>query len=174
MPDPNLSAAIQEAYASAPDDAVIFHTLEIRHDSFEEPIRVVRDHVPLNATLEDDAPLNAGEEVTFLAYAFDFQLPPVKSNGVPELLITIDNISQEIEQALRSAAESAGKLEVTYRPYLSTDLSAPQMDPPITLTVLSATADTFRVTARCSFGDLVNKQYPDQDYTAARFPGLVR
>ena len=48
MPDPALSAAIREAYASAPADVVVLHTLEIWHPAFVEdglasPIRVVRN-----------------------------------------------------------------------------------------------------------------------------------
>ena len=34
MPDPSLTQAIQEAYASAPSDVVILHTLELRHPEF--------------------------------------------------------------------------------------------------------------------------------------------
>lgn len=36
MPDPTLSAAILEAYASAPTDEVIYHTLEIWHPVFTQ------------------------------------------------------------------------------------------------------------------------------------------
>ena len=43
MPDPSLSAALQEAYAAAPSDVVILHTLDIRHPAFDRPIRVVRN-----------------------------------------------------------------------------------------------------------------------------------
>ena len=48
MPDPTLSQAIKEAYAAAPSDVVILHTLELRHPDFEDDdgnptaIRVVR------------------------------------------------------------------------------------------------------------------------------------
>jgi hypothetical protein len=51
MPDPTLSEAIQEAYAHAPSDAIILHTLELRHSDFRDDagnptaIRVVRDQV---------------------------------------------------------------------------------------------------------------------------------
>ena len=34
MPDPALSEAIREAYAAAPADVVILHTLELRHPAF--------------------------------------------------------------------------------------------------------------------------------------------
>jgi hypothetical protein len=43
MPDPALSQALKEAFASAPAGTVILDTLEIWHPTFNEPIRVVRD-----------------------------------------------------------------------------------------------------------------------------------
>ena len=83
MPDPALSQAIKEAYAAAPSDVVILHTLELRHPAFVddagEPtaIRVVRDHADLTARLEPGAPLDGGAMVTFIAMAFDLSQPPV-------------------------------------------------------------------------------------------------
>jgi hypothetical protein len=72
MPDTTLSAAIKEAYASA--TAIVYHTLEFRHPAFTEPIRVVRDHNDLLATLEATAPENPGEEVRFVG--LDHRRPP--------------------------------------------------------------------------------------------------
>lgn len=173
MPDTTLSQALAEAYASAPADDVILHTLEFRHPSFTTPIRVVRDYADLTATLEAGAPLNAGQAVTFVAFAFDFRLPDVLSSGVPEIEITIDNVSRDIIGYLDQAAQSASLIEVTYRPYLASDLTGPQMDPPLTLVVREATADVFRVVCKAGFGDLANRKFPSQLYTAERFPGLV-
>lgn len=34
MPDTTLSEALKEAYASAPSDVILLHTLELRHPSF--------------------------------------------------------------------------------------------------------------------------------------------
>lgn len=180
MPDSALSQAIKEAYAAAPDNAVTLHTLEFRHPNFindlgqPTAIRVVRDHQDLVAWLEAAAPLNPGEAVTFLAFAFDFKLPDVEVAAAPEMVITIDNVSAEIEQNLARAVASPYTIAATYRPYLSTDLSGPQMNPPLHLTVQHVKADDFRVTARVSFGDLSNLQFPSDDYTATRFPGLAR
>ena len=36
MPDAALSEALREAYASAPSNVVILHTLEIRHPDFKD------------------------------------------------------------------------------------------------------------------------------------------
>ena len=49
MTDTTLSQALKEAYASAPSEVILLHTLELRHPSFVDDngnptaIRVVRD-----------------------------------------------------------------------------------------------------------------------------------
>lgn len=173
MPNAALSDAIKEAYAVAPQGVVLLDTLEFRHASFTAPLRVVRNTVDIVATLESDAPENGGEAVTFTRFAFDFTLPEVSDGAAPELVIAIDNVNRLIVESLELAVASTDALYVTYRPYLSTDLTAPQMDPPLTMTVHHIEADVFRVTARCGFGDILNRAFPREDYTAARFPGLV-
>lgn len=173
MPDQSLSAAIQEAYASAPSSEVILHTLELRHPTFTEPLRVVNDHEDLTATLEAGAPANGGEAVLFVRYAFRFRLPEVLTSGTPEIEIEIDNVARDIVAALDMAAQSASLIEVTYRPFLASDLSAPQMDPPITLVLHDVEADVFAVRGRASFGDFANRRFPGEWYDAERFPGLI-
>lgn len=172
MPDFTLQDALSEAYASAPSSEIVMHTLEIRHPTFTQPIRVVRDYNDFTATLEADAPLNAGESVNFVGMAFDFVLPEVSKATSPEIEISLDNVSAELIAYLDSAANSADLIEVTYRPYLYSDPSGPQMDPPMTLIVRSVTADVFRVRARAGFADIANRKFPNQVYDTSRFPGL--
>ena len=180
MPDPALSEAIQEAYAHAPSEAIILHTLEIRHPDFRDEngnptaIRVVRDQLDLQARLEADAPMDAGAIVTFVAMGFDLDLPAVDTTPVPEIVVTLDNVSREIVRYLDVAAESQSVIEITYRPYLSNDLEGPQMDPPITLILSEVEADVQRVTARARMMDIGNKAFPSRTYTAKEFPGLTR
>lgn len=173
MPDPALTAAIREAYASAPASEIVYHTLELRHPGFTQPLRVVRDVSPLTARLEASAPADPLAWVEFQPFAFDFSLPEVATGGLPEITITIDNVSAEIISYLDAAANSADLIEVTYRPYLASDLSAPQMDPPLTLTIREASADVFRITARAAYVDLSNRTFPRELYTSERFPGLA-
>lgn len=201
MPDETLSEAIKEAYASAPADVVTLHTLEIRHPSFTEPIRVVRNYadtktwlaldnvnvqavldtltpdeqknVGLVARLEDSAPENPGEMVAFIALAFNLDLPPVDNIPVPEITVSIDNVGREISDALDEAAISQDKIEVTYRPYISTDIEGPQMDPPITLFLADASADPLQVTGRARLLDVGNRAFPSKSYTFKNFPGLA-
>ncbi len=208
MPDPALEQALREAYASAPSDTVILHTLELRHPAFVDDdgnptaIRVVRNFadaehwlrlggaeveavldampaesrgpVGLVARLEADAPKDAGRMVPFIALGFELELPPVDTAPVPEITVTLDNVSREIVRHLDAAATSRETIEVTYRPYLSTDLEGPQMDPPITLTLTEIEVDVFRATGRARMLDIGNKAFPSDLYTARRFPGLTR
>ena len=96
------------------------------------------------------------------------------SPPVPDITVTIDNVSRELIKHLDAAVESAEKIEITYRPYLSNDLSGPQMDPPITLILSEVEADVSRVVGRARMLDIGNKSFPSETYTATRFPGLTR
>jgi hypothetical protein len=173
MPDSTLKQAILEAYASAPDNVIILHTLEFRHSAFSAPIRVVRDHADLTATLEASAPLNAGQAVFFSRFAFELVRPEVSSTGVPQCTIEIDNVNRAIVANIEAALTTTSPILVTYREFISSDLSGPQNDPPITLSVLSVTADVFRIKAVCGFHDLVNRRFPTLAFDSETFSGLA-
>lgn len=179
MPNDALKAALKEAYASAPADDVIIDTLELRHPTFLDDngdpmgIYVVRDHVNITARLEDSAPLNAGQLVEFESVGFDVDQPTVDTAAVPEITVIIDNVSRELMPYLDKAATGRDKIEVTYRPYLDSDLESPQMDPPITLTLSEVKAGVSRVTARARLLDVGNKAFPGETYMASVFRGLV-
>jgi hypothetical protein len=173
MPDSTLSQAIKEAYASAPSASVILHTLEIWHPNFTVPLRVVRDTVTLEATLEAGAPRNAGELVSFVGYAFDIVPPDVDHAAIPQCVIEIDNVSRDILAQFDLALGDINPITVIYRAFLSDDLSGPENDPPLTLTIMSISASVFRIRATAGFGDLTNKRFPGVDYTAEVFPGLI-
>lgn len=174
MPDMTLEEALKEAYAAAPNNLIVYDTLEFRHPEWITPIRVVRDFVNLVARLEADAPLNPGEDVTFTGFAFDMARPDVDPNSSPEVSITIDNVSLEIEDALLQTVTSVYPIEVTYRPYLSSNLTMPAMNPPMTLVLQQVQASSSKITAVARLGDFANKKFPSEEYTSRRFPGLVR
>lgn len=167
MPDSTLSQALKEAYAASPSNAPVYHTLEINHPAFSQPIYVVRDYQDLNANLEDGTP------VTFLRFAFNLVKPEVSATGVPQFTVEIDNVSRDILANVQLAMGSTEQIKMTYREYLASDLSGPQNDPPMTAVLSQITADVFKVRATASFGDYSNKRFPNDEYTAERFPGLV-
>ncbi|WP_337996235.1 DUF1833 family protein [Oleispirillum naphthae] len=201
MPDPNLSEAIREAYASSPSGVVTLHTLELLHPNFDAPVRVVRNHadtktwlalggaavqsvldaldektrrnIGLVARLEASAPENPGEMVAWVALAFDVDLPEVATSAAPEATVTIDNVDQEITRQLDLAATSTEKIRMIYRPYISSDIEGPQADPPMVLTVGDVTVTDMQVSGNAGVSDVGNRAFPNETYTATRFPALA-
>lgn len=173
MPNPTLQQAIKEAYAAAPTDVVVLETLELRHPSFSVPVRLVRDTQDWSLTLESDAPADPGEAVMFVGYAFAIEVPPVEDGAQPQAVVAIDNVSAEIVLEIEAAVTTAEPIELTYRPYLSTDTTGPQMDPPLHLVITQITANVMQITARATYGDYTNRKFPNREYTLTEFPGLV-
>ncbi|MDF3837157.1 DUF1833 family protein [Cupriavidus basilensis] len=174
-----LKQALAEAYASAPADDVIVDTLEIRHPSFVDDngptaIRICRDRVDFQARLEPSAPMHPGALVTFLACPFDFTLPGIEEGRVPQLQIKVDNVDREITAAIESAYQQHAPIEVTYRPYLVSDTSGPQMDPPVTMVLTHIVVNVFVITGTATLNDVHNWPFPNRTYSATSFPGLTR
>ncbi|HWB96055.1 MAG TPA: hypothetical protein VG672_05120, partial [Bryobacteraceae bacterium] len=79
---------LREFYFSNPQEKVSIQTIEFRHSSFVDAdgnpaaARFCNADQPgddFQGTLEDSAPLNAGETVTFVAARFDITLPESNS-----------------------------------------------------------------------------------------------
>lgn len=174
MPDPAISAALAEAYASAPVDAVILHTIELHHPVFTVPVRVVRDRVALDARLEASAPADPGAVVTFVPYAFDLTPPDQTTTGSPQCVLEIDNVSRDILVQVRAAIREAAPVQVIYRAYLAdAALDGPENDPPLRMELQQVSATPLRIRAVAGFPDLLGKAFPRLVYDVARFPGLV-
>jgi Domain of unknown function (DUF1833) len=173
MSDPTLKQAIAEAYASAPSDVIIFETIEIRHSALTVPARCVRDHQVLNARLELAAPIDPGLYVDFQPLAFRLELPSVTPNGVTEIKVALDAVDFELVKSLRAASESGEPIELTYRLYLSNDLTGPQNDPPMHFTLTAPVVSDYSIEATANLPSLVNLAFPTTDYTLTQFPGLV-
>jgi hypothetical protein len=175
MPDPTLSAAIMEAYASSPSGVVVYHTLEIWNPAFSAPIRVVRDTESLDAMIEAGAPRDAGTMVTFTAYAFDIVLPELTTNSVPSCSVEIDNVDRLILAQIDLATTSGEVTTVIYREYLSTDLAVgPENLPVMELTALTVSGTPFRIKMAAGFPDLLNRKFPVLEYDPEIFNGLAQ
>lgn len=165
--DDSLRQAIKEAYVSHNSDVIVYDTIEIDHPAFTSAIYFVRGRKAITATLE------TSEEVTFVPFNFDLVRPEVSPGGSPQCTIEIDNINRAIFTAVSDASRSTSPITITYRMYLSSDLSWPQNDPPIVLSAKSARADLRKVTLTAGYKDLVNAKFPKGTYTTDRFPGLI-
>lgn len=174
-----ITEAMAEAYVSAPHEEIIFHTIEIRHPSFLDDdgnptaIRLVQENEDLVAALESDAPLNPGQWVTFTACPFDFKLPKVEEGSAPGIELTIGNVTRFITPYLEGSVSQLNPIEATYRPYLLSDLSRPQMDPVLTMSITKVSVDAFSVSGKATGDELVNFPFPNDRYTTDRFKNLT-
>lgn len=183
MSDP-WSDALAEAYASAPLADIILATIELRHPSFDSPLRLVADTGQILSldpepvfghmlTLEADAPENGGESVQFFACGFDFSLPDQQEGQLPSVNVAIDNVAYLLTPELDKLVGVRAKLALTYREYLASDPTTPQF---ILngLTMSNVASNLTRVSGQASFADLINRSFPGVVYRAKDFPGLVQ
>lgn len=162
----SLSKAIKEAYAVAPATEVIIETLELSHPKLEETLYIVKQREGITATLEN------GESVYFEPVGFTFSLPAAGENGRQDMQISIDNVDRRISDFIDKAKLFFSPVKVVFRPYLNTDLTAPQMNPPLVLALQDVSVTTQVVAARATFADILNQKFPKEYYLRSRFPSL--
>jgi hypothetical protein len=162
----SLTDAIKEAYAIAPADIVVYDTLEIRQTGVQDPVYLVRARLPITATDEN------GVDKTYEPAGFQFSLPPSNEEGFRSLNIAIANIGRRVSDFVEAAKSEKVPVEMLYRPYVSNDLTQPQMIPPLVLYLKDIQVTPFQVTGRATFMDIVNKKFPNEIYNRDRFPGL--
>jgi hypothetical protein len=170
---------LREHYASNPRGTFAIDTLELRHPGFlgedgvtPAAVRLANDPDPLIATLEDDAPMNAGEEVTFDKGEFEITLPE-SSASIPTMQIAAQNVGRSLMKPIAAAAAIPEPVVGTYRQYLADDPSAPGVviDG---FTIRKVNATPLRVTAQAGFEDDLNVPFGREKYTPEEYPGLVR
>jgi hypothetical protein len=126
----------------------------------------------VQATESYDLTLEDNTVQTFEPVGFNFKLPGQNDQGIQELSIEIDNVDRRIGDFLRAATLSEVGTVVKYRPYLSNDLTTPQLDPPLELVLSDIKITETKVTARASFADIVNLDFLTKLYTRRDFPSL--
>jgi hypothetical protein len=187
MSDPGspYSDDLREFMYSNTPDLVALDTIELRHPAFvaEDGVtpaaaRIVNDGDDLVVTLPDDAPMNAGEEVTFTRCRFDLTLPESNGPGLPSCQLGVENIGEELMAPIEAAVTVPKPIQITYRQVLcpKDDAAAPgeigvEIDG-MTLRRVNATA--LRVTGTAGFEDDLNTPFPRKKYTPQEYPGLVR
>ena len=155
---------LEVVYASAPTDQVIIHTLEIKHPSIDT-IRICADYADHEVTLED------ASVVTFEQSGFDIELPNKDTSGNQVLTFAVSNVDGVAQAALDTALEAGGQITITYRAYLSSDLTTPAQ-PPTVMTLIGATFQAGTVQLKASYFDLLNTAWPRMRYTSDFSPAI--
>jgi hypothetical protein len=174
MPDPTISEAIAEAYASNPVGSVIWETMELWHPAWTDPLYIVGDRLPLDARIEATAERNAGAAVTFVPWSFTFVPPDMSQQSLPQATIDIDNVSREIGRQLDLAILDGRPIKVIWRTYLSgRQMEGPEHLPPIKMELKTVNMSVMSIRATLGFRDLLNATFPSLEYDSDHFPGLA-
>lgn len=153
---------LNRLYASSGPE-VIIETLEIRIGS--------ETHFLCKGYEDIDAVTEGGDRVTFKASAIDIALPARNSDGTQDLQFAIGNINGMVSTAIRKALDDLSNASLTYRNYVSTDLSSPA-SVPYSLAIKSGywTATQAQITA--GYMNILDSAWPRFRYTLPVFPGL--
>lgn len=172
MPDPAVSAAMAEAYASAPEGQVVLDTLELWHPAFTTALRIVADNGALEARLEPDAPREAGALVAFIPLGFRLRPPETMADAPGVLEAEIDTAGREIVAEIDAAVSSLAPVEVIWRRFIGDEAEDGPDYVVRGLTVRAVSATPFRLSAQAGWQDLVNERFPRLIYDRERFPTL--
>lgn len=167
--------AAREAMINAEEDQIILATIELRHPLISAPVRLVCAYTNYSFKLEDDAPVDPGQVVEFIACPFEFDWPAMVEGKAPSLTLNISNVSRMLTGYLEAAIQSLDPIQLTVRPYLeSAPLDGPAMNPVIHMQMDEVLVDDNRVRGEASMEDIHNAPFPRNVYTPDRFPGLRR
>jgi hypothetical protein len=172
---PTHNEALLEAYASCAPSSRVFYTLELWQASFAQPARVVANvGDDMMFGIEQGAPRDAGEMVSFLACPFQAAYPEQREGQPPSTKITIDNVTRELVPLIRAALAVRQYIQVLYREYLSTDLTEPAYGP-VEFELREVQMVGASLTGTAMVKNLQNKRFPrlNKNYDYIQFPSLL-
>ncbi|WP_407575330.1 DUF1833 family protein [Raoultella terrigena] len=112
-----------------------------------------------------------GDSITYKASSIDIALPARNSDGTQDLQFAISNIDGEVSTAIRNALENRDTGSLTYRQYVSSDLSAPATVP-YTLAIKSGSWTAIQAQITAGYMNVLDTAWPRFRYTLNEFPGL--
>jgi len=156
------SAVLNRLYASGGDE-VILDTLQITVGG--QSYWLTRGWDDMTVTLE------TGTSATFTGSAIEIALPARNADGTQDLKFAISNIDGVVSTAIRNALDNLSNASLTFRRYVSTDLSAPA-SPPFTLVIKEGSWTATEVQITAGYMNILDTSWPRYRYTLTDFPGL--
>ena len=170
-----LSEELQVAAAVAPAGRAVLYAYELWHPTMASPIRFVNDVVDLSATLESTAPRNASATVTFSACPLSLQRPEESDTAAsPTVTLARPDVAGLLKPALDDARGDDREWQLIERVYVSDDLSAPAMLPPLIYEVLSVETSGAAASLTAAYGDWQSWAVPRTTFRLSEYPGLSR
>ncbi|MDI3359785.1 DUF1833 family protein [Lelliottia sp. V89_10] len=153
---------LNRLYASSGPE-VIIETLQVVVG--DSTYWLTRGWDDITATLEN------GQQATFTACGIDIALPARNSDGTQDLKFAISNVDGVVSTTIRNALENLESGSLTYRNYISTDLSAPASKP-YTLKIKSGSWTALQAQITAGYMDVLDTAWPRHRYTLPEHPGL--
>jgi len=170
-----LTEAIQEAAAIAPVQRVMLYAYELWHPTMSEPVRFVNDIAPLLATLESEAPRDAGETVEFDACPIEFQRPEESdSAATPTIELSRGDVAGVLKAGVDAARGSLEPWQLIERMYASDDLSGPALLPPLSFELVRVDISGAAASVAAQYDDDFNTAVPRITFQRTEYPGLQR
>lgn len=112
-----------------------------------------------------------GDSVIFMACAIAFSFPARNEDGTQDLKFMLCNVDGVVSSEIRKAIDDLKNASITFRKYISTDLSGP-VERPYTLTVKGGSWTAIAVNITAGFKNVLDYAWPRNRFTLPYFPGL--
>lgn len=143
---------------------------EVIHDTLQ--ISAGDDNYWLTSGWDDvSVMLENGQPATFEASAIDIALPARNADGTQDLKFAISNIDGRGSEAIDKILDEMKSATLTFRRYISSDLSAPASSP-YTLDIKSGSRTPTAVQVTAGYMNVLKTARPRKRYNLAEHPGL--
>lgn len=154
-----FSASFVEAVVSQNTDQVFLFLLTLNHPELSAPIRVVNNTEDL---------VSNGHNYT--AFPFNLVLPQDDGDTLPQVIITLSNVTLEFIDEIRSLT---GALDVTLQVVLASSPNYVEMSIE-GMKTYTINYDAQTIQAVCQVEDVLNMSFPNELYLPSNFPGLFK
>lgn len=153
---------LERLYASSGSE-VIHDTLQIT--AGDQNYWLTQGYDDTTVTLEN------GQTATFEACAIEIALPARNADGTQDLKFSVSNIDGVVSAAIDSILDDLKSATLTFRRYVSTDLSAPAAAP-YTLDIKNGTWTSAAVQITAGYMNVLKTAWPRNRYNLVDHPGL--
>jgi hypothetical protein len=153
----NLSSTAIQALFAAETDEVFVVLITISHPELSTLLRVCSDAI--NTTSRSNV---------FYAYPFDIALPSDEEGAPPQAQITIDNVSQEITNAIRAISSPADFLLEVVRAAAPDTVEVSWRN----FKLRNIKGDAAQISGDLTVDDTTREPFPAYTFSPSEFPGL--
>jgi hypothetical protein len=161
----NLTDAIKEAYANAPD-VTYYEVLIIENVNLSSSIFLVNSFAPITRIVP-----TTGVSGTFLPVRFEAQLPEISGGTRGEMVISVIGVPKEVRAEIRNATSNTEPFYVTWAQYID-DSATADAEFPVPLSIATIPETHMGIEIRALLPDLVGAYFPRMLMTTSALPGL--